>query len=82
MFDVFSLTPLRLGANLTGQFALCFFPKKKKYNKEACCLFTLCFAPVSPSDPAGSPDVCLCSSMLVLSQAAQQGGRLFTNNLK
>ena len=62
MFDVFSLTPLHLGANLTGQFALFFFPKKKKIIiRRRYCLFTLCFAPVSPSDPAGSPDVCLCS---------------------
>lgn len=80
MKKMFSLTLLHLGANLTVDNLHCVSFLKQSNNNEAVLFVHLSLCPSATLLPA--PQICiLVLSMLVLSQAAQQESRLFTNNL-
>lgn len=81
MFGVFSLTPLHLGANLTLGNLHCVSFLKENNNNEATLFTHLLFCLCHPLI-LQAPHICiLVLSLLVLSQAAQQESRLFTNTL-
>ena len=81
MLGVFSLTPLHLGANLTLGNLPCISFLKENDNNEAILFTHLLFCLCHPLI-LQAPHICiLVLSLLVLSQAAQQESRLFTNTL-